>query len=598
MPGVRLIQGDALAVLETLAAGSFDACLCDPPYGISFMGKRWDHGVPSSEVWRAVLRCLRPGASLMAFGGCRTYHRLAVAVEDAGFEIRDSILVPGVVWAHGQGFPKSLDVSKAVDGAARGEFIRRKIAHFRNARRMSRSELGTECGFADGEKTVWDWEEGGHSPSNRNWQLAKSVLGVTEDEEIAFEREVTRESKTPARAGRAITFDQRGSNERERRDLPATPEAAQWEGYGTALKPAWEPVVWAMKPVDGTFARNALEYGVAGLNVDGGRVGTETRVNGPASPSSASRKSRAAIGYRKDDGVGPGSQGGEVSGRFPSNLILAHLPGCRRDGTKRVAGSNATFRNTETGSVKPNAIYGQTNRIEEGEIGYADPDGTEEVAAWQCAEGCPVLAMDRASGELASGDLLPGHKQGGGQGYGYGSGIIRSAYGGDSGTASRFFRQCAWEPGEFEERLLYYAKAATSERMLDGERLLHPTMKPLALATYLARLLLPPPRSDGEPRRLLVPFSGVGSEVIGALRAGWDEVVAIELDADGDGWIEKSARRIVADAPLLNRVEMERSVERPAAEASECPAAGLAEHRGHALRPFDPTEIPSPPSTP
>lgn len=510
MSRVRLIHGDALEMLETLDGESFDACLCDPPYGLKFMGRRWDHGVPSSEVWAEVLRCLRPGASLMAFGGTRTYHRLAVAVEDAGFEIRDSVLVPGVVWSMGSGFPKSLDVSKAIDRAAGVE----------------RERVRVPAEAARNPKSV----RGGHGidGGDRPWM---------------------REAR------------ERGYHEMDG-GTPATPEAARWEGYGTAVKPAHEPVVWAMKPVDGTFARNALEHGVAGVNVDAGRVGDG--ISRETTTGGMSRKGAPIFGKFDRDEVEPFTT---TQGRFPSNLVFLHLPGCRREGTKRVKSGNSLQPSDSTGAVYPR------RQIEVGPH-YADPDGVEEVPAWQCVEGCPVLAMDRASGEseqrpqtIRRGERSKYQNYGG---YPNQEGTTYEVPG-DSGTASRFFKQVSWEPGEFERTLLYYAKAPTTERMVDGERLLHPTMKPLALATYLARMLLPPPREDGQPRRLLVPFSGVGSEVIGALRAGWDEVVGIELDADCEGWIEKSARRIEADAPLFNEVEIEypsRDPNHPALEAA------------------------------
>ena len=116
MPTFRLLAGDVSEILPTLEAESFDAVLCDPPYGLKFMGKAWDHGVPGEPVWREVLRVVKPGAHLVAFGGTRTFHRLAVGIEDAGFEIRDCLL-----WLYGQGFPKSLDISKAIDKAAGAE---------------------------------------------------------------------------------------------------------------------------------------------------------------------------------------------------------------------------------------------------------------------------------------------------------------------------------------------------------------------------------------------------------------------------------------------------------------------------------------------
>jgi site-specific DNA-methyltransferase (adenine-specific) len=202
---VRLFHGDCREVLGQLADASVDSVVTDPPYELGFMGKAWDaQGVAyDCALWREVLRVLKPGGHLLAFGGTRTYHRLACAIEDAGFEIRDSIH-----WLYGSGFPKSLDVSKAIDKAAGAERPRTEPQ-----RRTNPSNAIATSGFgADG------WAP----------QVNKA----------------------------------------------ATPEAARWEGWGTALKPAHEPVVVARKPLAGTVAANVLAHGTGALNVDGCRVGT------------------------------------------------------------------------------------------------------------------------------------------------------------------------------------------------------------------------------------------------------------------------------------------------------------------------------------
>ncbi len=205
MMETTLILGDCLDRLRELPDSIVHACVTDPPYGLSFMGKRWDVDVPGVEVWREVLRVLKPGGHLLAFFGTRTYHRGVVAIEDAGFEIRDQI-----GWAFGSGFPKSHDVSKAIDAAL-------------GAERAVTGETRTNVGMQGGNFS------------------AGSQVGTV-----------------------------------QRRDEPATPEAQQWQGWGTALKPAWEPIVVARKPLDGTVAANVLEHGTGGINVDGCRVGTGT----------------------------------------------------------------------------------------------------------------------------------------------------------------------------------------------------------------------------------------------------------------------------------------------------------------------------------
>ena len=198
---IQLIRGDCLEVMATLEENSVDTIITDPPYGLEFMGKDWDHGVPGVPFWTAALRVAKPGAMMLAFGGSRTHHRLMVAIEDAGWEIRDVIM-----YVYGSGFPKSHDIGKAIDKAVGAE------------REVVSSERKKAFGYAD-----------------RPWKHR-------EDANI-----------------NTIT-------------APATDAARLWDGYGTALKPAYEPIIIAMAPRDGTFANNALTWGVAGINVDAGRV--------------------------------------------------------------------------------------------------------------------------------------------------------------------------------------------------------------------------------------------------------------------------------------------------------------------------------------
>lgn len=203
-----VIVGDCRAVMAEMPDASVDSVVCDPPYELGFMGKSWDStGIAYDvEVWRQALRVLKPGGHLVAFSGSRTYHRMAVAIEDAGFEIRDQLM-----WIYGSGFPKSLDVSKAIDKAEGAE---REVV---GNRRVSESDLGQRSG----------------------WNALDTSSG---------------EYKYTA---------------------PATPEAQRWSGWGTALKPAHEPIVLARKPLIGTVAANVLGHGTGGINVGGCRVGTD-----------------------------------------------------------------------------------------------------------------------------------------------------------------------------------------------------------------------------------------------------------------------------------------------------------------------------------
>lgn len=240
--GARVITGDCLEVMPTLEAGSVDAIVCDPPYGLSFMGKGWDHAVPGVEFWEAALRVAKPGAHLVAFGGTRLYHRLTCAIEDAGWEVRDCLS-----WLYGSGFPKSLDVGKAIDKAS----------------------------------GVWR-----------------------------------------GRAGRVISENGSMSApnyERSDKGAPATPAAKQWDGWGTALKPAWEPIVLARKPLDGTVAANVQAHGCGGLNVDGCRVGyreSRTLNRGATTGSGIVGHGRYGTNPPQIGAIDGGT------GRWPANLVL------------------------------------------------------------------------------------------------------------------------------------------------------------------------------------------------------------------------------------------------------------------------------------
>ena len=357
----------------------FDAILCDPPYELGFMGKSWDSsGIAfDTEMWADLFKLVKPGGHLLAFSGSRTYHRMAVAIEDAGFEIRDMI-----EWVYGSGFPKSLNIGKAVDKIQGNE----------------REVLGSYYGAV---------------------QNPNSVAGGLNASPNADEN------------GRTTVISTKGTS--------------PYEGYGTALKPAHEPICLARKFLEGTVANNVLKHGTGGLNIDGTRV--QSASNDP--------NHRGTRGFGRSSGGHKTSYiGGEKevqlkeyeqhSGRFPANLI-------------------------HDGSDEVEAVFPQSK------------DGT---AGKRNAQNGDVMKTGLGATDTKWG--------------GYGNG----------GSASRFF---------------YTAKASKSERNAGLENN-HPTVKPLSLTRYLATLIKPP--TGG---RILVPFSGSGSEMIGALQAGWGYVEGVEL---------------------------------------------------------------------
>jgi site-specific DNA-methyltransferase (adenine-specific) len=251
------MRGDCLEMMRELPDASIDSIVTDPPYGLSFMGKGWDRGVPGVEYWTEAIRVAKPGAHLVAFGGTRTYHRLAVAIEDAGWEVRDCF-----VWAYGQGFPKSLDVSRQIDKAAGAE---REII---GSTQFSRDMRGGNYGHVP---------DRAHSPT--------TVY----------------------------------------RTAPATDDARRWSGWGTALKPAWEPAIVARKPFPGTVAANVLRHGTGAINVDGCRVGfvsqadeRETKSKNRHGDFGSSAPVRVAYGEDRRTGDQIGNY--DPPGRWPANL--------------------------------------------------------------------------------------------------------------------------------------------------------------------------------------------------------------------------------------------------------------------------------------
>ena len=285
-----LHQGDCREVMASMGEASVDAIVTDPPYGLEFMGKGWDHGVPGVPFWTEALRVLKPGGHLLAFGGTRTHHRLTCAIEDAGFEVRDCLM-----WLYGSGFPKSLDVSKAIDRQRHDrEEIYRVTAWVRQARDavgIGNAEIDAAFGF---HGMAGHWTSGASQPAVPTLDQVPKLLDVLGDpdvpEEIAeilidsngmrgepgeawFRREVLGTRAVPiGHAFAGATYGGDSSLTETNDTAPATEAAQTWDGWGTALKPAWEPIILARKPLVGTVAANVLAHGTGALNVDGCRV--------------------------------------------------------------------------------------------------------------------------------------------------------------------------------------------------------------------------------------------------------------------------------------------------------------------------------------
>lgn len=490
MSKAKLIHGDVVERLRKMKPSYFDAVICDPPYGLS------KH--PNMEE---VLRHWLNGDD---------YNHTA-----SGFmSMRWDSFVPGP-----SNWREVLRILKP------GGFA----LVFAGTRTMDLMGLSLRLAGFEVRDTL-SWLFGSGFPKSRN-------------------------------IGKAI--DEKQGN-KSSGDRAASEEAACWSGHGTALKPAYEPIIVAMKPLDGTYADNALAHGVAGINIDGARITThgkdaedhqaewDREQSAAASGNLVGANSLKSINLSKHKPAG---------GRWPANVILQHHPDCTPTGETTTTKGRALNRHTNGANPWGNA-KGKEYTSEQ------TPDEQHEV--WDCHPDCPVRLLDEQSGTLTSGK--PGRKWSGNTGAAYGAesrppGTQMSGWG-DSGGVSRFFYQAKVAKRERNkgcEKLhwvthkgqLYRVPHKVREkaadrlsvhkaRVLDGN--VHPTMKPLDLCRYLATMLLP---SSGRKRRVLVPFCGSGSEVIGALLAGWEYVVGIEQSA---AYLRIADRRLRAWSPDTERI--------------------------------------------
>lgn len=350
-----IINLDCLLRMRTcLADNSIDAVVTDPPYGLSkepdmmevmkhwmngddyvhtgggFMGKSWDSFVPGPSIWKEVFRVLKPGGHLLAFFGSRTYDLGTLAIRLAGFEIRDQIM-----WVYGSGFPKSLDVSKAIDKQDASNSKREKQLIFTKFIRdnelsaafineMTQTNMGSHYTTSASQPAIATRE---HFEKLRPFlksdvpaEIEKMVDERTEESVNMKNRDVIGRSSNGIAggtgeftAGNAGTAGYKGEFNIT---APATDEAKQWSGWGTALKPAHEPICVARKPLSGTVAENVLTHSTGALNIDGCRVGDEIRFNAPVGNKPGGNSyNMSAVGMPQD------AEGSSVTGRWPANFV-------------------------------------------------------------------------------------------------------------------------------------------------------------------------------------------------------------------------------------------------------------------------------------
>lgn len=474
---MKLINADCIETMKAMPDNSVDSIVTDPPYELGFMGKSWDaSGIAFNvEVWREALRVIKPGGHLIAFSGSRTYHRMAVAIEDAGFEIRDQIM-----WVYGSGFPKSHNVSKGID-KNNGEANRLlKFTTWMRTTGLKAKELDEATGTNMGGHYLTSASQPA-IPTVALWAKIRPLIADVPEwvdelvQRIEAEREVVGKYETDmgglggerlGNAGGEIT-------------TASTDAAKQWDGWGTALKPAHEPMVLARKPLIGTVANNVLTHGTGGLNIDGARV---------ASPDNDGK-----VWTRGGNGVNA------------------------RSGSKDA--QNNPQLNGESELVQPNELgRWPANFIH---------DGSDEVVAGFPDTGKSGVAV-RRNGNQSRG-MFPVTIAEGSVDVGFN----------DSGSAARFFYCAKASKRDRNEGLDGFETKRDHDGRKDGgvggdnprnrtnnaKLNHHPTVKPTTLMQYLVRLVTPP---NGI---VLDPFMGSGSTGKACAYEGFD-FIGIDQSAE------------------------------------------------------------------
>ena len=378
-----LLVGDCVEQMKTLEANSVDAIVTDPPYGLEFIGKAWDgFGTPLgfqtwSEQWaREAFRVLKPGGHLLAFGGTRMYHRLAAGIEDAGFEIRDTLM-----WLYGSGFPKSLDVSKAIDKMdakdeqqARRyrftEWVRSTGATAQQIDQVTGTVMGSHYTTHLSQPAVMTRE---HLEACRHllgqipeWVERECDIRSVESRNFAA-REVTGVRDVPI--GHAFAGEVYGNTSDSKEvniTAPSTDAAKKWQGWGTALKPAVEPIVLARKPLIGTVAENVLTHGTGALNIDASRI-----VGAPPSVPQPSFGAKEPTVYNFATGQGRNGEMSLASGRWPANILMDEAAAAMLDEQSGVSKSPAPYGDTVSGEKSMFGIGGLNHSKEFGDFGGA-----------------------------------------------------------------------------------------------------------------------------------------------------------------------------------------------------------------------------------
>jgi len=419
MKQIKLMQGDNILSLKKLPENSIDSIVTDPPYGLSFMNKKWDYEVPSVEFWKEVLRVLKPGGHVLSFGGTRTFHRMVVNMEDAGFEIRDQIM-----WIYGSGFPKSLNIGKAFDKKSGNE-------------RQS---------YNPGGRYDYSFQDG-------NSQFVSETA----------------------------------TNDGNRMNILPSKGSSQYEGWGTALKPANEPICLARKPLtEKTIVDNVIKWGTGGINIDGCRIATDDELGRVNKTDTIDTDTEMKMGLKA------GAINFGTEGRFPANILFDETAAEMLD---EQSGISQSKKRINPSTKKEGSLFSEVGFTNTGAGEYNDKGGASRFFY--------VAKVSKKERNLGLDDFEEKET----------TGQINCM---KCENCNKYY-----QAGDGRE----LCKCDEPKLKPPVTKNFHPTLKPINLMTYLCRLVTPPGGI------ILDPFMGSGSTGISACLEGF-RFVGMELDED------------------------------------------------------------------
>lgn len=546
----QVLCGDALEIMDSFDINSIDSVVTDGPYNYKFMGAKWDEFTPKgyqefSFKWGSKsLKVLKPGGYNVSFGAPNKSHRMACGIEDAGFKIQDCLM-----WLYGSSICHSLDISKAID-----------------------SHLGIETSQKKIIAKNPNFRESHLNPTNTVPMVkSREIIGVRKRHGGGKDEEYMGMTKKPE-----IYITE-----------PFTEEAKQWEGWGTGLAPAYEPIVLAQKPYEKTYAHNILKYGVGALNIDASRVEFTPEKETDSRIYNQEKNITKGKHHKESSYVPIAPDGNEYpmyktnKGRWPKNVILTHHPECVFIGHKK-AGSGKPKHNSEI-QRKGIGNNGPFNKVSCGfDVNKGQGLGNfgeESVESYLCHPECPIKLIDSQSGITSTGDIKP-----------YYSKVVDpscqfreeffhyNSHKGDKGGASRYFK--------IIPRFHYSGKAYKTERNAGCEGLYwkksdgnlkkitkkqydnlpkdkrakgNPikTLKPINLMRYLVRLITPPGGT------VLDPFGGSGTTAIACIIEGFNYILIekrkpfakIIIPKRLEYWSDPSHWKLLKDHPLLPKIQ-------------------------------------------